>query len=81
MDWAQRLDAAEKRPINRYYQTWIDLHISDGMTSFVCWLRRTVDEARISPVDRLRLQTIFRDVLRYELQFWEMAYRGEEWPK
>ena len=81
MDWAQRLDDAGKRPINRYYQTWIDLHISDGMTSFVCWMRQTVDEARISPVDRLRLQTIFRDVLRYELQFWEMAYRGEEWPQ
>ena len=81
MDWAQRLDAAGKRPVNRYYQTWIDLHTSEGMTSFVCWMRRTVDEALLSPVDRLRLQTIFRDVLRYELQFWEMAYRGEEWPE
>ena len=26
MDWAQRLEAAGKRPENHYYQTWIDLH-------------------------------------------------------
>ena len=80
MDWAQRLAGAGKRPANRYYQTWIDLHTSDGMTGFVSWMRQTVDEAPLSPLDRPRLQSIFRDVLRYELQFWEMAYRGEEWP-
>ena len=81
MDWAQRLAAAGKQPANRYYQTWIDLHTSEGMTGFVAWMRQTVDEAPLNPVDRPRLQNIFRDVLRYELQFWEMAYRGEEWPK
>ena len=81
MDWAQRLASAGKRPANRYYQTWIDLHTSDGMTGFVSWLRQTVDEAPLSPVDRPRLQGIFRDVLRYELEFWEMAYNDEEWPQ
>ena len=80
MDWAQRLDSAGMRPANHYYQTWIDVHTSDGMTGFVSWLRQTVDQAPLSPVDQPRLQTIFHDVLRYELQFWEMAYHGEEWP-
>ena len=81
MDWAQRLAAAGKQPANRYYQTWIDLHTSEGMTGFVAWMRQTVAEAPLRPVDRPRLQKMFRDVLRYELQFWEMAYWGEEWPK
>ena len=81
MDWAQRLEAAGKRPENHYYQTWIDLHTSQEMTGFVGWLRRTMDEAHITDADRSRLQRIFRDVLRYELLFWEMAYRGEQWPE
>ncbi len=71
---------AGKRPDNHYYQTWIDLHTSPGMSGFVGWLRDTVDQAAISPAHRNRLQQIFVDVLRYEFLFWEMAYRKEEWP-
>ncbi|MCH8350781.1 MAG: TenA family protein [Chloroflexi bacterium] len=81
MDWAQRLDAADKRPANHYYQTWIDVHTGQGMTDFVGWLRGTVDAAPVSEPDRARLQGIFKDVLRYEYMFWEMAYRAEEWPE
>ena len=51
------------------------------MTGFVAWLRRTVADALITEADRSRLQRIFQDVLRYELLFWEMAYRGEQWPE
>ena len=80
MDWAQRLDAAGKRPTNDYYQTWINLHTGQEMTGFVAWLRQTVDAAPVSEADRARLQGIFKDVLRYEYMFWEMAYRAEEWP-
>ncbi|MDA0733376.1 MAG: thiaminase II [Chloroflexi bacterium] len=81
LDWAQRLDAAGKHPDNRYYQTWIDIHTSDGMSGFVNWMRQTVDAAQVSAAERAELQTIFRDVLRYELLFFEMAYRGEAWPQ
>ena len=80
MDWAQRLDSAGKHPGNKYYQTWIDLHTSEGMTNFVAWLRRTLDVAPVNAMDRSRFQEIFRNVLRYELLFWDMAYQGEEWP-
>ena len=80
MDWAQRLDAAGKRPANHYYQTWISLHTGQEMTGFVAWLRQTVDAAPVSGLDRARLQGIFKDVLRYEYMFWEMAYLAEEWP-
>ena len=81
MDWAQRLEAAGKRPADHYYRTWIDIHASPEMTGFVAWLRRTVDSATVTASGRSRLQDIFRDVLRYELLFWDMAYRGESWPE
>ena len=80
LDWAQRLSDAGKRPENHYYQTWIDLHTSPGISGFVGWLRDTVDQAAISPTHRERLQQIFVDVLRYEFFFWEMAYKDEQWP-
>ena len=81
LDWAQRLQAAGKRPGNYYYRTWIDLHTSQAMTDFVAWLRRRVDATEASAADCSRWQRIFRDVLRYEFQFWEMAYRNERWPE
>jgi thiaminase (transcriptional activator TenA) len=81
LDWAQRLEGAGKRPDNYYYQTWIDIHTSKGMRGFVDWLQRTVDAAPPSADQRRSLQTIFRNVLRYEFLFFEMAYRGESWPE
>ena len=81
LDWAQRLESAGKHPADHYYQTWIDIHTSQGMSDFVAWLRQTVDSAALTDADRSRLQNVFRDVLRYELLFWEMAYRGEAWPQ
>ena len=81
MDWAQRLESAGKRPTNYYYQTWIDIHASREMVDFVAWLRVTVDSTPVTASGRLRLQNIFRNVLRYELLFWEMAFRGEAWPE
>ena len=80
-DWAQRLVDAGKRPDNYFYQTWIDMHTSQEIVDFVTWLRRTVDSAQVTQEDRARMQSIFRDVLRYELLFWEMAYKGEQWPE
>ncbi len=81
LDWAQRADQTGKRPGNHYYQTWIDLHISQGMADFVGWLSRTVDESNPTNEQRVRLQEIFLNVLRYEYLFFEMAYRGEAWPE
>jgi len=81
LDWAQRLEAAGKHPTNHYFQTWIDIHTSEGMSGFVGWLRHTVDAAEVSSSDKAQLQTIFRDVLRYEVLFFDMAYQGEAWPR
>ena len=78
LDWAERLANAGKRPSNRYYQAWIDIHISEEMRQFVAFLRDTLDTSLHSDNDRL--QEIFRNGLRYEYLFWEMSYQGEAWP-
>jgi thiaminase (transcriptional activator TenA) len=80
LDWAQRLERAGRRPNNHYYQTWIDIHTSQGMQDVVSWMRQTVDTASISSEGRAYLHQIFRDVLRYEFLFFEMAYHSEQWP-
>ncbi len=80
LDWAQRAEKAGQKPGDRYYQTWIDIHTSPGMSGFVSWLRSVVDGSAPTPEQRDKLQGIFRDVLRYEYQFFDMAYLGETWP-
>ena len=79
LDWAKRLAAAGKKPANRYYREWIDIHAGKELDEFVAWLRHTLDEAPIT--EGQELEHIFRDCLRYECLFWEMAYRGEQWPE
>ncbi len=81
LDWAQHAEEAGLKPSDRYYPTWIEIHTSPGMSRFVSWLRSLVDESAPTAVQQDRLQEIFRDVLRYEYQFFEMAYRGESWPQ
>ena len=81
LDGAQQAEQAGKKPGDRYYQTWIDIHTSSGMSRFVDWLRSVVDGCAPTPDQREKLQEIFRNVLRYEYQFFDMAYRGETWPE
>lgn len=81
LDWAERAKQAGMKPGNPYYQTWIDIHTSAGMSGFVGWLRSVVDNCAPTAEQRQKLQEIFLDVLRYEYQFFDMAYRGETWPE
>ena len=79
LDWAKRLDQAGKQPQNYYYKTWIDIHISQGMVEFVDWLRDSIDKLCVTKADQENARKIFRDILRYELMFWEMAVNSEIW--
>ena len=76
LDWATALDGDGKHPKNQYYQTWIDIHTSPGMDQFVEWLRRTVDASTLAPSQLKKMQSIFENVLKYEVQFFDMAYGG-----
>lgn len=78
-DWATRLAQAGKRPSQRMYQEWIDIHAAQELGDFVAALKRHVDSA-IPTQARPRIREVFRSALRYEYLFWEMAYHGEEWP-
>ncbi len=78
LEWGKRLAAAGKRPPNVHYQAWIDVHAGKELDSFVSWMRGVLDSA--VGADLSRLAELYRATLRYELMFWEMAYRGESWP-
>ena len=78
LEWGKRLAAAGKRPGNKYYQTWIDIHAAQELEDFVAWMGRVLDGAAIADLGRLK--EIFLTTLRYEYLFWEMAYTGERWP-
>ena len=78
LEWSKRLAAAGKSPPNKYYQAWIDIHAGKELEDFVTWIRGTLDSAAVADVNSF--EEIFLRTLRYEYLFWEMAYRGEEWP-
>ena len=78
-DWATRLAQVGKRPAQKTYQEWIDIHAAQELGDFVAALKGHVD-GDIPAEARPRLQEVFRTSLRYEYMFWEMAYHGEEWP-
>jgi thiaminase/transcriptional activator TenA len=77
--WARRLVEAGKRPSQRLYQEWIDIHAAQELAEFVQALDRWLTESR-GAVALERLQEVFLTALRYEYLFWEMAYHGERWP-
>ena len=79
LEWGKRLAAAGKRPADKYYQMWIDIHSGQELDDFVAWMRDLLDNATVHDSDRLK--DIFLSTLRYEYLFWEMAYRGETWPE
>jgi thiaminase/transcriptional activator TenA len=79
LDWATRLSLTGKAPANPAYRQWIEIHAVPPFADFVAWLRKRV-EAEALQADTTRLAAVFRDCLRYECMFWEMAYHGESWP-
>ena len=78
LDWAQRLARAGKRPGVQAYQEWIDIHAGPELEGIVGWVKEALDG--LGTADETRLDHVFSHCLRFEYMFWEMAYRGEEWP-
>jgi thiaminase/transcriptional activator TenA len=65
------------------YHAWIQNWTSQEFRAFVGELGRLLDELAGAPPPALaaRLQTRFARVARFELAFWEMAWRGWDWPR
>jgi thiaminase/transcriptional activator TenA len=77
---AQKLADAEP-PEDQRYADWIAQYSSDEFAEAAAWLRGEMDRlaAGTPPEKRKRLIELFVISSRYEWQFWEMCWNGEEW--
>ena len=80
-DIGQRL-AQGPGPADERYAKWIEMYSSEGFAELAGWCRALVDRVAAGlPEDTLRrMEDAFLTSSRYELLFWEMAWRRERWP-
>jgi thiaminase/transcriptional activator TenA len=69
-------------PADQRYADWIGQYASDEFQEASRWLQAEMDRlARGATSEkRARLEELFVLSSRYEWQFWEMCWHGEEWP-
>lgn len=74
--------AAGKPPEDQRYADWIAQYASDEFAQAAEWLKEELGRlaAGASAAKRERLKELFVLSSRYEWQFWEMCWEGEEWP-
>lgn len=80
-DIGQRL-AQGPRPADERYVKWIEMYSSAEFAELAEWCRGLVDQSGAGlPEEMLRrMEDAFLTSSRYELLFWEMAWRRERWP-
>lgn len=68
-------------PEDQRYADWIRQYASDEFADAAEWLKGELDRvgATASPEKREKLQDFFVISSRYEWQFWEMCWHGEQW--
>ena len=76
-----RLDEEFDRPDDDRYADWIDTYTDDEFQSAAEHLRGLMNRHAdgVGESKRQRLVELFVLSSRYELQFWEMCWRGEQW--
>ena len=74
--------AANGMPNDERYARWIGMYASDAFQQLGAWCRQATDAACAGlPTAALaRVEQAFVTSSRYELAFWEMAWRRETWP-
>jgi thiaminase/transcriptional activator TenA len=77
----QRLKA-RGLPKDKRYAAWIETYASPEFDRLAQWCRDVVDQAAQGmPQEELRrMEEAFLTSSRYELLFWEMAWKQERWP-
>lgn len=77
-----RVLAGEPRPDGQAYTDWIEQYASEEFAQATTWLRTELDRLveHAGPSKRARLTEIFLLSTRYEWQFWQMCWAGEDWP-
>ncbi len=68
-------------PADDRYARWITTYAADEFATLAQWCRTVLDRAaeQLSPAARRRVDAAFMTSSRYELAFWEMARRDEDW--
>ena len=69
-------------PDVEHYREWIETYTDPSMVELVEWLSERVDAmgAEASEAARVRWLDRYRTSARYELLFFDMAWRRETWP-
>jgi thiaminase (transcriptional activator TenA) len=77
----QRL-ATEPRPQDARYAAWVEMYADPAFAELAEWCRELVDRLAedAGPAGRQRMTDAFVTSSRYELAFWEAAYRQQRWP-
>jgi thiaminase/transcriptional activator TenA len=78
----ERLAGAGRPPADERYARWIEMYAAADFQELSAWCRDLMDAAAepLAPAARLRLVDTFVTSSRYELAFWDMAWRLERWP-
>jgi thiaminase/transcriptional activator TenA len=73
--------AAGERPKDERYAEWVDQYSSPEFVAAAEWLRGELDRLGdgMAPTSQARMTELFVLSSRYEWQFWEMCWHGEEW--
>ena len=64
------------------YRRWVNVYADPEFAELAEWCRGLVDDAcaNISPDRVTRVENAFLTSSRYELAFWDMAWKREAWP-
>lgn len=73
------VQGAQKSPSK--WQDFIEYWASEAFQQWVAWLGNELNALAEGASEslRARMESRFVDALRYEYQFWDMAYHGESW--
>ena len=73
--------AGRERPSDERYAEWVEQYASPEFAQAAEWLRGELDRLAdgLAPRSRARMTELFVLSSRYEWQFWEMCWHGEEW--
>lgn len=69
-------------PAEPRYAKWVEMYAADDFAALADWCRELVDRLGTGASEplRRRMTDAFLTSSRYELAFWEMAWRREVWP-
>jgi thiaminase/transcriptional activator TenA len=69
-------------PADHPYRDWLLVHAGPHLQDITAWMRALLDRRAptLAAADRAHVQDVFLISSRYEILFWEMAWREEDWP-